>query len=94
MGGVLQERTNVRKVARAVRRSWPPPVWPTMSFKCWGLKPSGPPAEPFGNDLMALIPPPQIQSWRAPLNPEETEGYWSVGASASELTMLLLFKIL
>ena len=45
----------MRKVARAVRRSWPPPVWPTMSFKCWGLKPSGPPAEPFGNDLMALI---------------------------------------
>lgn len=29
------------------------PDGPVKSLRCWGLRPSGPPAEPLGNDLIA-----------------------------------------
>ena len=54
-GGVLSSRISLVKEVRAVMRRWPPSLadGPVRSRRCWGLRPSGPPAEPLGKDLIA-----------------------------------------
>ena len=53
--GVLPQRTNSTNEVRADRMAFLPLPAPELirSFKCWGFKPSGPPADPLGNDLIA-----------------------------------------
>ena len=53
--GTFPWMTRLVKWHRAVRRTEAPPcafTW-IMSFRCWGLKPSGPPAEPGEKDRIA-----------------------------------------
>ena len=54
-GGVLPSRTSLVKEVRAVMRRWHPSLadGPVRSLRCWGLRPSGPPAEPLRKDLIA-----------------------------------------
>ena len=55
--GVRPSRTKLVKEVRAIRRWWLglPSITAALnrSLRCWGLRPSGPPAEPWGKDLMA-----------------------------------------
>src|SRR5271163_2671712 len=43
------------KAVGPVVKSGPASKQHIRSFKCWGLRPSGPPAEPAGKDKMAFL---------------------------------------
>ena len=51
--GVLPSSTSWTKEARAGRKTWRLASSDSMSFRCWGLSPSGPPAEPVRKDWIA-----------------------------------------
>ena len=40
------------KWAKEDRRNWPDTGCLNISLRCWGLRPSGPAADPQGNDLI------------------------------------------
>ena len=53
--GVLPCRMTFTKDVRALSSSGLPPSAevPVMSLMCWGVRPSGPPADPFGKEQIA-----------------------------------------
>src|SRR6476469_4719937 len=50
--GVFPDKTKLTKFVIASRRD-PPICLFVRSFKCWGRRPSGPPEDPAGNELIA-----------------------------------------
>ena len=54
-GGVLPSSTSCTKETSAGRGTWWLVRSESISFKCWGLRPSGPPAELFGKKRIACV---------------------------------------
>ena len=54
--GVLPWTITLIRDVRALSKAGPPPCAdaPIMSLRCCGERPSGPPAEPFGKDQIAV----------------------------------------